>query len=98
MPIFSNIYRVWILISIFLIWGLVAASKYTSYTLNIAYLLLAIMISLLCIGSIMLTWLTMREAVQQHKRLTVLFLLSSTPISLSLFLILFADSFSILRM
>lgn len=67
------------------------AAKFSEYDTNYAYAIFALIVSLLTTFLIILSWFVTKSSVESSSALTVLFLFTSSPVSIFLFVSFYED-------
>ncbi len=85
----ARIFKSLLLVAFLAIWVLMICVRYAEYDLNVLCFILALLISVITSGLIILIWIFKKQIVKNSMRLTILFLITSSPVSIFLFLELF---------
>jgi len=67
------------------------AAKFAKYDNNYGYAIFALLASIFMTFSVVIIWLVNRQTVKSSMALTILFLITSSPISLFLFVYFYED-------
>ena len=85
----NKIYRTTLIIVILLIWGFMVKSKFAEYDENYGYAIYAFLLSILLTIIIFFLWLRFRALIKANSFATKLFLITSSPLTLFLFIELY---------
>lgn len=85
------IYKNLLLAATIIIWSLMTAAKFAEYDTNYAYAIFALIVSLLTVFLIIISWFVSKSSVKSSSALTVLFLFTSSLVSLFLFVSFYED-------
>ena len=82
-------YSVILLLSITFIWYLMFLAKYEEYDTNYGLAIDAFVMSFVLLLLIVILWFTKRETIKSNKIITILTFITSSPISIILFIIIY---------
>ncbi len=87
------IYKIGIAVSTLIIWGMIISAKFTEYDRNYGLVIYSMLFSLIVTFLIIIVAISNKDLVYKSKVITAMFIITSSPVSIFLFLLYYPELF-----
>jgi magnesium-transporting ATPase (P-type) len=81
----NRIYQIGLIVFFIFEWGLMYQAKHEEYDANYGLAIYAFLLSLIAIVLLLAVWFLRRDVIKSNRLLTVIYLITSSPLSIFLF-------------